>query len=370
VNCSNCGEPLEAGAAFCGNCGQAVSQQLEQNGTAPASAVTTNPIPIANQQTPESTPPSVPLVSQTENTPTPPAPLPTQQSAPPPLAAASPIAQGWANQSAPGSPSVVQETNYVAVAATDIPSYAVPNVGQQSSDVKATMSPVLGILGIVGAFFIPLVGLTLGIAGFVLGTLSRRASKHRLSTIGLIVSALAVAAGLASWAYVVAHDPHFNHKAASSAAAVNNGPIRNAASVITPCYRINFIGTLNIQNVSGSCDMNAFNGDTFDDSSDAYKIYGTVSAILPASFTSLAKQAIEKDVQQSLPTFTITHENAGSFAGSPAYFVTASNGQGVSVMEAAALHTTSNGDNFFVFVHAIGARTVNLNDLQSGWQWQ
>jgi hypothetical protein len=116
--------------------------------------------------------------------------------------------------------------------------------------------------------------------------------------------------------------------------------------------------------------MSAFNGDTMNDSSDAYKVYGTTSTITAANFTTLAKQAIEDDVRQSLPSFMITHEMAGQFVNSPAYFVTASNGSGISVMEAAALHTTANGDNFFVFVHAINAKTVDLKGLESGWHWQ
>ena len=115
--------------------------------------------------------------------------------------------------------------------------------------------------------------------------------------------------------------------------------------------------------------MDAYNGTSFAASTDVYKIYGTQSAVTSANFSSFAKQAIEKDIAQTLPSFTISKENSGVFAGSPAYFVTANNGEGVSVMEAVALHATSNGDNFFVFVHAENASSVDLSPLEN-WKWQ
>jgi hypothetical protein len=298
ITCSNCGEPLENGAAFCGNCGH-------------------------------------------------------------PIAAAG----SGANQLGPGSLAV-------AAATGGIPSYAVPVAGRQTSEKKAGMALVMAALGIVGGFFIPLVGIGLGLAGLVLATLSRAIVRRRLSLAGIIMSILAVLVGLGSWADVIKNDPRFIHGVVTPAVTKTGGPAVTAQNLITPCYSVTFASKLNIQNDNGSCNMSAYNGATLDNSSDAYKVYGTTSAISSAGFESLAKQAIENDVHENLATFTITQEKSGQFAGSPAYYVTASNGQGVSVVEAAVLHVTSNGDNFFVFVHAANASTIDLNELQANWHWE
>jgi hypothetical protein len=116
--------------------------------------------------------------------------------------------------------------------------------------------------------------------------------------------------------------------------------------------------------------MNAFNGSTLNASTNAYKVYATAATVSASNFNSLAKAAIERDVASSLPTFSIYSEAPGVFADSPAYVVQANNTQGVKVEEAAVLHATSNGDNFFVFVHAVVSGDVNLNLLEKSWHWQ
>jgi hypothetical protein len=258
----------------------------------------------------------------------------------------------------------------VAAASGAIPAYAVPIAGRQTSELKAGMALVFGALGIVGGFFVPLLGIGLGIVGLVLATISRATVRRRLSLAGIIVAILAILIGLGSWALVITRDPRFSHGVATPAATRSGGPAMTAQNLITPCYSVTFATRLNIQNNSGSCNMNAYNGATLDASSDAYKIYGTTSAISASAFESLAKQAIENDVRENLAAFTISQEKSGQFAGSPAYFVIATNGQGVSIIEAAALHTTTNGDNFFVFVHAVNASTVDLDELQANWHWE
>ena len=309
MNCPHCAEAVEVGAAFCGNCGQALTSQAPQ---------------------------------------------------------AFPIIQTPTN-SASG---VVPATDLTAGAAATIPAYAVPLTSLQNAQMKATMSMVVAVLGIAGAILMPLIGLALGVIGIILATLSRRVIRHGLSTAGIALSVLAIVAGIGTWTLAVSHDKSLKHKAIATANATNNAPVQATTGLITPCYSIKFTVKVNVENVNGSCDMNAFNGESFNTSSDAYKIYATSAVISPSAFTNLAKQAVEKDVKQSLPSFTITKEGAGQFAGSPAYFVTTSNQQNVSLMEAAVLHTTTNGANFFVFVHAVGTNSVNLNTLESGWNWE
>lgn len=338
TTCSNCGEPLEAGAAFCGNCGH----------------------PIAGSADKPAAPPT-----DTGEQPRP-AEAPANQPAP---KIDSPIAQAATDQTSNRQPGAYPANLAAAGAGSAMPSYALPVASNQSSATKAGMGVVFGVLGIIGGLFIPLVGLGLGIAGLVLATMSHRLVRRRSSTIGIVLSVLAILASLASWAYVIAHDPRLNHKPSPAGARTSSGAI-SAQNLITPCYSVNFANRLNIQNNSGSCNMSAFNGSTLDVSSDAYKVYGTVSAISAADFPTLAKQAIDNDVRQSLPSFTVTSENSGQFANSPAYFVTANNGKGVSIIEAAAFHKTTNGDNFFVLVHAANANAVDLKDLQSGWHWE
>jgi membrane protein implicated in regulation of membrane protease activity len=358
MNCPNCGQPLEIGAAFCGNCGQPIAQ-LPPPDPAVLASVVPSAAPVA---------PTVQLQ-----------PIALPQPGAPLAQALSPIAQVYANQAGgppPVSPFRGGLGNPMAalggLAAGGIPAYAVPVSGQSASELKATLSLIFGIAGIGGAAFIPLVGLALGIAGIVLGTLSRHAPKRALSTTGLIFSILAILAGLASWTYVISHDNTLSHKAESSNAdPAINGTQTTVSSVATPCYTVKFGDTLHVNNTSGSCDMSIYDGTTIDKSNDAYKIYGTEVATINASnFSADAKKAIDQDIQNTLPTFNITNEANGTFAGSPAFFATANNGAGVSIMEAAVLHYTTNGDNFFVFVHAITGKTVDLSALESTWAWQ
>ena len=363
MNCQKCNQPLEAGAAFCGNCGQAIAQL-------PAQPVISQ-APVPTIPVPDALPPPAGVVSS---------PTPVQSVAQPAVvAAASPIAQVYANHvpmagaQTPLYPGGLAQPMVAggAMAVSGIPAYAVPVAGQQSSNTKALLSLVFGIAGIGGALFIPLLGLGLGVAGIVLASMSRHSTKRGMSTAGLIVSIVAIVVGLASWAYVISQDPRFNHKAATTSDPAISGSVTTASSVNTPCYSVSFADTLHIDNASGSCDMSVYNGATIDQSNDAYKVYGSaVSELTDSNFVAEAKKGIESDMKQTLPSFSISDETSGTFAGSPAYRVTADNGQGVSVMEAAALHETSNGDNFFVFVHAVSGDTVNLDSLESGWEWQ
>lgn len=253
--------------------------------------------------------------------------------------------------------------------AYELPSYAVGTAAMHTGEIRATMSVIVGAVGVVGAIM-PLVGLALGITGIVLGTLTRRLHK-KVSTIGIIVSVIAVLISLATWTYIIvtqadakqANDPV--KRGVANAAAPANG-------VTTACYTASFSGQLNVSTTDNSCDMQAYDGSTLDTSSSAYKIYGYQQPSLnKANFMGFAKEALEKDVANNLPEYTIGAESVGQFAGRPAYFVNAVNKQsGVAYIEAAVLRSDSASNNVFVFVHATLGTKTNLDTIEADWQWK
>ncbi len=287
MNCPNCSQQVEAGAVYCGNCGQALQAR---------------PSPVA----------------------------------------------------------------------TAMPSYAVAVPSRQSGELKALVSLLLGITGIVGGLFMALFGLLLGIAGLVSGTMARRTYKRGLSMAGLIASSLAIVVGLGVWIYAIQHDPRLNPDASQVSHAPSTLPAVTADGLSTPCYTTGFVNQLNVSNNANSCDMNAYNGETLNTSTNAYKVYAdkaqieTVNAFLP-----VAKSALEKDVANNLAGFEIKSERVATFAGSPAYVINASDKvHDVTVVEAAVLHKVGNGDNIFILVHATSGSTTDLDVLEAQWQWK
>jgi len=310
MNCPNCSQPLDPGAAFCGNCGTPIGDNKE------ASAIERN-------------------LSELHKS------------------------------SVAG--------NLTPVVAGGVPSYAVALPLQHAGETKAMLSLIFGIIGLFGCYFMALLGLVFGIAGIVLGTMSRRSTKKGFSTAGLIVSSLAVLVALATWVYFISHDPRLNPAKTSANTTQHSlpGTFTAANSLSTPCYSVGFTSKLNISSNSGSCDMAAFNGASMEASSELYKVYAEM-VTSEASFSSRVKSAIESDVQTNLPGYKIKSEEAGQFANSTAYIVDAANStDDTEVVEAAVYHPTTNGDNLFVLVHAVaGGGSASLNDLESEWQWK
>lgn len=307
MNCPKCNQPVEATAAFCGNCGQALL--------------------VA----------AVPPVRPT-------AVMPPASAQPLPIAAP-------------------------AVAA--VPAYALAQPARHINENKAWLSLVFGLVGIAGALFLALLGLVLGIAGLVLGTMSHSGTRRGISTAGLVVSSLAILGSLGVWVYAIDHDSAL-HKTPASVTHGITAPAVSSSSLTTPCYSVGFVDKLNISHSNNSCDSSAFNGPTIDSSSNAYKVYADQSTTATAvNFNSLVKPAIEKDVKDNLPGFSINSEQASQFAGSPAYVVNASNkSSGVAIVEAAVLHQVGNGDNVFILVHAINGPKADLSTIEAQWQWK
>ena len=253
-----------------------------------------------------------------------------------------------------------------------VPSYALATPRQHAGETKALLALLFGLAGIVGAIFMALIGLVLGITGLVMGTMSRSSTKRGLSTAGLVMSSLAILSGLAAWTYATKHDAKLNQTAQSTSPHNLTAPAVSAASLSTPCYSTGFTDKLNVSNAAKSCDMSAFNGPTLENSTNAYKVYADTSQTANArNFTSIVKPALEKDVHDSLPGFRIDSEQVAQFAGSPAYVVNTSNAsQHVAVTEAAVLHQVGTGDNIFILVHAASGSTTDLSTLEAQWQWK
>ena len=289
MNCPRCSQPTDEGAAYCGNCGQALRATVT---------------------------PAASLQGQTPAT----------------------------------------------------PAYAVARPSQHTGEMKALLSLVAGLAGIVGSLVLPAAGIFLGTVGVVLGTMSRRTMRRWLSTSGIVAASLAILVGLGVWTYVLKHNAH--QAVASQAANPDTSSAVAANTVDTPCYSAGFSDQLNIATANNTCNIEAYNGTTLDTSSSAYKVFGYKQpSITPTTFGAIAKQALEKDISDNLPGFTITNEKVGQFAGSPAYFVSASNNS-VGYVEAAVLHKSGSRENLFVFVHAVNGKKADLSTMESQWQWK
>jgi hypothetical protein len=316
MNCPNCGQETEAGAAFCGNCGEPLS-----NTPSPIERVFENQVPATAAK------------------------LPTAS-----LAAVGAAAVGG------------------------MPTYAVARPHEHATEIKALLAIVCGVLGLASVLLIPLLALGFGLAAIVLGTMAGPHSRLWLSRGGLVLGGVAIAAGLEVWANAVSHNANLKRTLATR----NNPPTSttqavSASMVDTPCYQTGFIDSLNVnQSASDSCDMNAFNGSNLSESTDIYKVYSNqVEAVTDVNFEAIAKQALEKDVNTTLPGFTVDAERAGLFAGSPSYSINVSDSQhNVAVVEEAVLHKVGAGYNFFVLVHATNGTTTDLRTLESQWQWK
>ena len=333
MKCPKCSQLLENGAAFCGNCGQPILQAAPQP-----------PVQAQAAVQPQFQPP-----------------------APPPI---SPISQVMNNQM--GGVGQMPQPNLAAPVAhagnAGVPTYALATQAQHSGEMKALWSVICGVAGLAGALLIPILALGLGITGLVLGTMTRKSTHRLMSTIGLVISTLAILGGLAGWAYNVSHDPALQEKTSHTTPKTS----MSAATISTPCYSLGFATKLEIKNDADSCDFQAYDGSSFDKSTNIFKVYANnIKGLSETNLNTAAKTAIETDIQKTLPGFTISSQGSTTFAGSPAYYANASqSSSGVAVIEAAVFHKTSNGYNLFVLVHGAYGQKAGLDELEAEWQWQ
>lgn len=311
--CPQCHQPVETGAVFCGNCGTPL----------------------------QSTQPVAP--AQTDSV----------------------VAAVYANQAAtPVAPTPTPVLNGHGVA---VPAYALP-VQHPVKETKTVLAIVFGAVGIVGSLLIPISGLVFGVVSLVLSTSSRRQSKKAENTVAIVVGVIALILSVIMWVvainYVQRQKDGGNVSGSSVPAAATN-----VTSAATSCYSAGFTSGLTVVSNNNTCETRAYSGTTFKSSNNVYIVLAnTVPNISVGEFTAFSKQAIEHDFTNNLPKYRVTNERIGTFAGSPAYFVTGSNGN-ATIVEALVLHQTMQGSNVFTLLHGQNGSTVDLNELESSWLW-
>jgi hypothetical protein len=315
--CPNCKEPVEAGARFCGNCGQPI---LEAESDEQAKQI---------GQT---------LISQ------------VYSNDPEPLAIVDPVR--------PLTPSGTLPPYAIALPRHH---YHWPTVGI-----------IFGIVGVFSTFVVPVFGVALGLIGLFFATTTPRHIRSRLKIAALIVSSVALLFGTASEIRLIQHNATMSQKAATLNAQPNGSSEVATMSISTPCYAMSFSQVLNVQNPSKSCSFEAYNNSSINTSTDVFKIDGGYSQSLnQQTIDTLGKTAIVQDISKNLPQFTINSQLGGYFAGDPAYYVEAiDQSANQSVMEAIVYHPAKNGDNFFVLLHAANSQSVNLAQLDNQWKWK
>ena len=342
MNCPQCGQPIDNGAAFCGNCGLAMPTVPVPTAPAPPAAAqgyTAMTIGVGGQTFSTVPAPSAPIAQVFNN---------QMPATPPPLYGALPMSPS------PGG-------------AVGLPSYAI-GVPHHTS-TKLVLALVFGIIGIVGALLMAILGIVLGITGIIMATTAPRSTHSKLKLAGLVLSSLAIVAGLAVMAAAIAHDPKLRSDLTSTSAGSSSSGL---AGTNTPCYSFSFISKLNVDNNSKTCSLNAYNANSLATSSEIYKVLSSTAPTLnQANFATISKDAIEQDVHQSLPGFSITTEHSGHFAGSPAYTVNATDSAtNVAIQETTVLHATAQGDNLFVLIHATTGSKTDLGELEADWLWK
>lgn len=193
--CSKCGLEVDAGAVFCGNCGQPVQQaQMAPQPVDQATAQPVAPAPVA--------PGPAPFTLQTN------APVAAQPFATPSLATPAPAMPG------PGATATAPATGQA---------YGLPAAYSRPGGGKAIAGFVLGIIGLIG-WLIPIVGLVLGILALIFGTMTTKSSHRNLAITGIVLGSIVIVMSLGAFVYnvqSVAKNQAANTAYSSSAASLS-----------------------------------------------------------------------------------------------------------------------------------------------------
>lgn len=310
MNCPKCNQAVEAGATFCGNCGQPLL-------VAPAEA---QPVPPAAQPVP------APVASSTLA-----APAATQPPATPPTQA--PAAQP---------------------ATAPAPQLATAPAPQPKGNTKAIVGLVIGVIAMPSAL-IPLFGLPLGIIGLILGTTSRKANKKILSTLAIVFSALAIVGSFAAAAYnvqkVKSGSTNYNLSSSSS----------SSAKITTPCYSVT---------IPAAVSFGKSNGCNYEYKQNGYSLVigtSTVPSIASSDIDTLAKGFKDGFTERG---HSVLNDKVVQLAGSPAHKISLKTSNGVYGSTILAFHGSSQGPNVFSILYSDGGTNPDLSIIESSWQWR
>lgn len=316
--CPSCGKPTDPGAAFCGNCGQAlVVQQV----------------------------PPVQVISVAESS----------------QAQPSPIVQVLNNQQ-PSSKSIPNNPTPAVVGAATLPAYAKEYVDSaaRSGEIEATIGLLLGVISVPVALFIPVLALALGGAGIVLGTLGRSKYRHTLSLIAVIFPIIGILAGFAVFGIAASSNTSQSLAQGSSGSATSASML----TVDTPCYRVKIDGGLK-KFTHNSCNFDAasrseeFRVDAFSDPSITA---ANLNQVAPGIFQQAISKAGDAYISGA----------PGVFANNPAYIIYAANvADGSKGIYAMVIHQSSSANNIYFISRVI--RTTNtpvFGPMESNWQWK
>lgn len=315
--CPSCGKPIDPGAAFCGNCGQAL-------------AVQQTPTVIAS-----------PLAENTQVQP-------------------SPIVQVLNNQQ-PASMTIPNNPAPAVAGAASLPAYAKEYVepAARTGEIEATIGLLLGVIAVPAALFLPVLALALGGAGIVLGTLGRSKYRHTLSLMAVIFPVIGILAGFAVFGIAAS-------STSKSLAQSNTGSASSASMLMvdTPCYSVKIDGGLK-NFTHTNCNFDAAS------SSEEFR----VDALNDPSITATNLNQVAPGIfQQAISKAGDTYVSGapGMFADNPAYIVYADNAaDGSKGIYAMVIHQASAVNNVYFVSRVIRTtHTPVFGPMEANWQWK
>lgn len=224
----------------------------------------------------------------------------------------------------------------------------------------------LAFLGIAGSFFIPLVGIVVGIIVLVLAfKASLKNPIYKALIIGLSVISLLV--GIAVWQYAI---NNFSKIHNASMKINYNKQNMSTVTLATPCYDFQLNSRFNIYNKTGSCSMEAYNNASMQSSNNIYKVIVIHKTVRNISIM-LSRKALEADVTANLKNFNVTKERITNFKGSTAYSVNAENYKNKqSIEEVLVFHKIANGYQMYLLINLTSGSSASVRALANNWQWK
>jgi len=316
MECPRCAEPVDAAAAYCGNCG------------------------IALQQSPLSST----LV-----------PTPFQ---PPASVVSIPSDVGPAHEPAP-------------------PTYAVVRPDRHALETKSMATLIISVLALP-ASVLPVAGWILGGVGIVAATILRPRLAHKaIANVAIVFGVLAALLSGGVFAYNVQQYnkqqqmEDIQRQTAQAASVADDAIVASSSVVNTPCYSVDVGNLQAAESDSMSCRARAYTGSTLLSASEALTIEAvTQRSLTEASLAATGKEIADNYLSTALSKLEITSQGISKFAGSPAYHIQGKQGNGADVDMLLVLHESVHGENAFVLTYATSGSDTGLEQIESSWVWR